>query len=143
MRKLVFLLVLCGLILLAPRSRAQFYSLIGSMADVNLNKKRFYDREPQKIIEINVVDLPESDADKNRIQKGYDNLVAAVQTKNPDEVNKVLDKLDILTKQKVLYKFIQNAKAQQAESLLDSEKAETNEKPQQQEEAKTEELPAE
>ena len=142
MRKLVILLVLCGLILLAPRSRAQFYSLIGSMSDVNLNKKRFYDREPQKIIEINVVDLPESDADKNRIQKGYDNLVAAVQTKNPDEVNKVLDKLDILTKQKVLYKFIQNAKAQQAESLLDSEKAETNEKPQQ-EESKPEELPAE
>ena len=116
MRKLVILLVLCGLILLAPRSRAQFYSLIGSMSDVNLNKKRFYDREPQKIIEINVVDLPESDADKNRIQKGYDNLVAAVQTKNADEVNKVLDKLDILTKQKVLYKFIQNAKPEQEES---------------------------
>ncbi len=138
MRKLIVLLVLCGLILLAPRSRAQFSSLIGSMADVNLNKKRFYDREPQKIIEINVVDLPESDADKNRIQKGYDNLVAAVQTKNPDEVNKVLDKLDILTKQKVLYKFIQNAKAQQAESLLDSEKAEPNEKPEK-EESKPEE----
>jgi hypothetical protein len=117
-------LALAALVILAPRSKAQYSPLEDYREDVNLNRKNFSDRNPQKVIEINVADLPESDADKNRIQKGYDNLVAAVQTKSGEEVNRVLDNLDILTKQKVLHKFIQNFKSLQAESILEQGKEE-------------------
>ena len=117
-------LALGALAILAPRSKAQYSPLEDYREDVNLNRKNFSDRNPQKVIEINVADLPESDADKNRIQKGYDNLVAAVQTKNGEEVTRVLDNLDILTKQKVLHKFIQNFKSLQAESILEQGKEE-------------------
>ncbi len=40
MRKF-FLLALCGLMLIAPRSRGQFSSLIVSVVEVNLDKKDF------------------------------------------------------------------------------------------------------
>ena len=122
MGKFLSFLALITLVMLAPRSKAQYSPLEDYSEEVNLNRKNFSDRNSQKIIEINVVDLPESDADKNRIQKGYDNLVAAVQTKSGEEVNKVLDNLDILTKQKVLHKFIQNYKTLQVESALDTTK---------------------
>lgn len=122
MGKFLSFLALIALVMLAPRSKAQYSPLEDYSEEVNLNRKNFSDRNSQKIIEINVVDLPESDADKNRIQKGYDNLVAAVQTKSGEEVNKVLDNLDILTKQKVLHKFIQNYKTLQVESALDTTK---------------------
>jgi hypothetical protein len=122
MGKFFSFLALIALVMLAPRSKAQHSPLEDYSEEVNLNRKNFSDRNSQKIIEINVVDLPESDADKNRIQKGYDNLVAAVQTKSGEEVNKVLDNLDILTKQKVLHKFIQNYKTLQVESALDTTK---------------------
>ena len=122
MGKFFSFLALIALVMLAPRSKAQYSPLEDYSEEVNLNRKNFSDRNSQKIIEINVVDLPESDADKNRIQKGYDNLVAAVQTKSGEEVNKVLDNLDILTKQKVLHKFIQNYKTLQVESALDTTK---------------------
>lgn len=123
MRNVTSLLALAVLFFLAPRSKAQYSPLEDYREEVDLSKN-FKKTDPQKKIEINAVDLPESDADKNRIQKGYDNLVAAVQTKNADEVNKVLDKLDILTKQKVLHRFIQNYKTLQAESILEPAKAE-------------------
>ena len=115
-------LALGALAILAPRSKAQYSPLEVYREEVNLNRKNFSDRNPQKTIEINIADLPESDADKNRIQKGYDNLVAAVQTKNGEEVNRVLDNLDILTKQKVLHKFIQNFKSLLTESVLEQGK---------------------
>jgi hypothetical protein len=115
-------LALGALVILAPRSKAQYSPLEVYREEVNLNRKNLSDRNPQKTIEINIADLPESDADKNRIQKGYDNLVAAVQTKNGEEVNRVLDNLDILTKQKVLHKFIQNFKSLLTESVLEQGK---------------------
>ncbi len=122
MKNLYSLIALAALVVLAPRSKAQYSPLEDYREDVNLNRKNFSDRNSQKVIEINVADLPESDADKNRIQKGYDNLVVAVQTKSGEEVTRVLDKLDIFTKQKVLHKFIQNYKKLQAESILEQGK---------------------
>ena len=124
MRKFFNLFFLSSLLLMIPRSKAQYSPLEDYREEVNLNKKSPTDRNTQKIIEINIADLPESDADKNKIQKGYDNLVAAVQTKSGEEVNKVLDKLDILTKQKVLHRFIQNYKKLQVEGLTDAAKGE-------------------
>ena len=118
----VFMLAL--LVFLAPSSKAQYSPLEDFREEVNLNKKNLNDRNPNKTIEINIADLPESDAEKNRIQKGYDNLVAAVQTKNGEEVTKVLGRLDVLTKQKVLHKFIQNFKTLQAESVAEPAGAE-------------------
>jgi hypothetical protein len=122
MNKFYSALALSALVVLAPRSKAQYSPLEDYREGVDLSRKNFSDRNPQKIIEINIVDLPESDADKNKIQKGYDSLVAAVQTKSGEEVNRVLDNLDILTKQKVLHRFIQNFKTLQVESALDTTK---------------------
>jgi hypothetical protein len=110
------------LLFVTYRSKAQYSSLEDFREEVNLNQKPQTKNNPKKTIEINVVDLPESDADKNKIQKGYDNLVAAVKSKNGSEVTKVLEKLDIITSQKVLNRFIQNYKTLQAESLLESDK---------------------
>lgn len=119
MRNVFSVFTLAALFLLAPSSKAQYSPLEDFREEVNLNKKNLGEQNSSKTIEINISDLPESDADKNRIQKGYDSLVTAVQTKNGEEVNKVLGRLDILTKQKVLHKFIQNFKTLQTESLME------------------------